>query len=294
MSPGSVLLSWDGRDERGGVVPNEAYFVRLRLLDGRKKTLSAFDPLAGPGRNRESPEDVTYSSADGILTYSLARPGRVHVEAGQAPLDPITKTRTGPVLKVIVDREPRPAGRILERWDGWDESRTIFVPELTDMVFSVVATPLPDGAILATGNRDRTFLDYAPARPPRRHEDGAPSPVLNALEDRAPRMSLQALVPYDAAAKRYVADGDLTVRVELDPARAAHFVSQPTEVQLFLDHERILTAVRPSNPAQLVVDSAKLPSGEHRLAVNWFSKLGPATVNAIRLYVPEKTRKASK
>lgn len=291
---GAVSIPWDGRDERGQVVPDEAYFVRLRLFDERKRSVAALDPLASAGRSSESPADVTYSSADGILTYTLARAGRVHVEAGQAPVDPTTKQRTGPVLKVIVDRAPRPTGKILERWDGWDESRTIFVPDLADMVFSVVAIPFPDGAIIATGNRERSFVDYARQRPPRKRPGLEGSPVLSALQDRGPRLTLTALAPYDAAAKRYVAAGDLTVTLALDPAEAAHFVSQPTKVQLFLDHERILTAARPKNPSRFVIDSAKLPPGEHRLAANWFSSLGPATVNAFRLYVPEKTQKASK
>src|SRR5262249_31783211 len=98
------------------------------------------------------------------LSYKLSRPARVHIQAGVAKIDPKTKQAEGPVLKTVVNREPRPAGAVVEAWNGLDEAGSSYVPDLPDFVVNIVATSLPENAIPATGNRSAGFLAAAVSR----------------------------------------------------------------------------------------------------------------------------------
>lgn len=100
----------------GGLVPNEAYSVRIEAT-GPGGT-SVYDPSERFVPRIEQPPIRSYSRAEGVLSYKLDRPSRVHVQAGQAQPDPRTGQMDGPILKTVVDREPRIAGAVVEVWKG--------------------------------------------------------------------------------------------------------------------------------------------------------------------------------
>jgi hypothetical protein len=157
---GLMALTWDGRNDDGAVVPNEAYSFRIDWSSGTARdsyfpAASARDMIAIPVKY--------YDRRGGTLAYELPVASRVHLQTGTATTDARGEA-SGPVLKTVVNREPRAAGAIAEHWDGRDESGTIFVPDLPDFVTAIAAEPLPENAVITIGNRERTFLDYAATR----------------------------------------------------------------------------------------------------------------------------------
>lgn len=277
VSPGRVTIRWNGRDDAGALVPDEAWNIRIELAG------ESYDPSLDFVAVHEDPQPRTYSRIEGVLGYRLSRPSRVHIEVGQAALDPKTGLRDGPILKTIVNREPRSAGAVVEMWNGFDESGTIRVCDLRDFAISVLATSLPDNSITTRGNRRTTFLAYAKAHRPAaatavrklatatHHHTG-----LNAFEDHSPSLRVK---------RTWLRDGALRVEVNVEGPTAEHFVRQPGRMSVYVDGRRIVLDETPQNPAVVTIPATRLAAGDRRIAVNWGSDYGPAAAAAFEVAV---------
>jgi hypothetical protein len=285
VKPGAISIAWDGRDDQSTIVPDEAWNVRIELAG------EVYDPSLDFHPVMEDPQPRTYSRYDGVLSYKLARPARVHIEAGQATPNAKTKRSEGPILKTIVNREPRVAGAIVERWNGFDESGTIRVCDLPRFVVSVLATSLPDNSIITRGSRGESFLEYA-----RRHRPASALEAkkrqatthhhagLNAFEDRSPSLRLKST---------RAANGALRVEVNVEGPTAAHFLKQPGKMSLYVDETRVVSRENPASGIVLTVPADALKRGERRIAVNWGSDFGPAAVNSFLIDIPAAATRAA-
>jgi flagellar hook assembly protein FlgD len=288
---GSLNLEWDGRDDSGVVVPDEAYSLKIDLTtDGR---VESYFPATS------APEDLTvktnyYDRRGAILAYKLPKPARVHAQAGSARVNPRTKQSEGPVLKTIVNREPRPAGAVVENWNGFDEGGTFYVPDLRDFVVAIAAESLPENAIITTGNRATSFLETAARRsgssllPPvgggHEHHKG-----LTALEDVAPKLKAMPLNASWSARDRVWRPAGKKVRLSfsLTGPSAEAFQSLPAELIVFVDRSRVLEVAHPRSGGSAEVPLNRLSPGTHVVAVNWASAYGPVAVDALRIVVGE-------
>ncbi len=288
---GSQRMTWDGRDDAGVVVPDEAYTVRIELAhaDGTE----VYDPAAEFVPVLETPAAAEYSRVRATLSYRLARPSRVHVQAGQGRMSPKTGEVEGPVLKTVLDRAPRVAGAVVESWNGLDESGTVYVPDLPHFAVAVLAASLPESAIITVGNRERSFADYERQRrslQPRtgravsrgRHHAG-----LTSLEDRSPPLDLQVENVTRSRGRHSPEQHSLAVTARLAAEHAPHFLSQPTHFLVFVDDRLVLRRKRPRNPARIALPPQRLAPGAYRVVVNWTSEYGPVAVGVARIVVPE-------
>lgn len=297
---GEVRVEWDGRDDHGRVVPDEAYSLRIETVAGKRhetyEPARAFTPtLSDPKRS--------YSMVSGVLRYELDVPSRLHIQAGEAVLvgDPKAGKRDGPVLKTLVDRSPRTAGVVVEMWDGFDESHTIHVPTLKNFVISILAASLPPNSIITIGNRAESFRNYISAIPGRRVSHpagGRPGHVrhmgLSALEDYSPEISLAVSGERDPEGRIRVTQKPLKVTVSMNGADAALFLTPESELVLFLDEKPLLKRRSVAATTSFSIDLAAILPGEHRLAVNWNSSRGPVAVRATRLIVEPPARAAER
>jgi flagellar hook capping protein FlgD len=293
VTPGLASFTWDGRDDSGAIVPDEAWNIRIELAGETYDPSLNFHPVV------EDPQPRTYSRADGILSYTLKKPARVHVEAGQAALNPKSGKNEGPILKTIVNREPRVAGAVIEKWNGFDESGTIRVSDLEHFVVGVLATSLPDNSIITRGNRREAFLEYASRRRPAEalvarkrmvpveHHTG-----LDAFEDRSPSLRVTPAATWDAEARAYTASKAVRLDLKIEGVNAAHFLAQPGRMSVYVDETRVLTRDNPSSPLALSIPEESLPPGEHRIAVNWGSDFGPSAATSFRINVPSRVARA--
>jgi hypothetical protein len=280
---GELSIEWDGRDDAGTIVPDEAYSLRIVRPGGGQEVL--YDSLSGHEPEASSLPDARYSRITATLGYELQVASRVHIQVGQAEVDPATRVVRGPVLMTLVDREPRAAGAVVETWSGWDEGRGVYIPDLPGFAIAIFASPLPTGTFITVGNRREEFVAYArrtrerPTAPrtlaadPHLHHRG-----LNVFEDRAPRLSIDR--PTDAAVAHWQLDrrGDLRLVAALDADLAPYFLSQPTELHLFLGRELVVSQPCSVNPCAVTLPAEKLSPGRAHLVANWASKLGPVAV----------------
>lgn len=279
--------NWDGRDSAGAIVADEAYSFKVDVVSpGGRWT---YFPAAEAPKTYPVPAR-NYSRRNAALMYDLPRAARVHAQAGSATLDPKTKLYTGPVLKTLVNRAPRPASAIVESWNGLDESGAVYVPDLPHFVTAILATDLPENAVIAFGNSERTFLDVAAKRtgtsliPPRKEHEREHHHGLTALEDISPALTVTpAGGTWDAQQKRWLIEGETArLNVQLSGPTAARVARQPGRIVVFVDYEYTFERrIRKST------ETIEIPLGRNRpaavVSVNWQSDYGPLAANTIRL-----------
>lgn len=281
---------WNGRDQSGEVVPDEAYSLKI---DWTGDGVRAWYFPANRAFEVQPVPIKYYDRRSGTLAFDLPSPSRVHVQAGAAVMK--NGTAEGPVMKTVVNREPRVAGSIAEQWNGLDESGTTYVPDLPHFVIAVAATPLAENSIITTGNRQRTFVELAAARGEKlrstftfhagghAHHAGLPT-----LGDVSPGLVLEPVGGTWSEADRAwsVPPGDVKLRVTLAGPTASAFAKQPAKVHRFVD-ARLLGTSSADGAAELTVriPKAKLAGAVRTVSVNWQSEYGGVAANTIRLRV---------
>lgn len=284
---GIYVARWDGRDSTGTIVADEAYSfqVDVKSSDG---TWSYFP--AAQAQKTYAVQARQYSRRGAALMYDLAAPARVHAQAGSAALDQKTKSYDGPVLKTLVNREPRPKGAIVESWNGLDESASIYVPDLPEFVTAILASELPENAVIAFGNRSRTFLDVARTRtgasllPPtvsaaHMHHQG-----LETLDDVSPALVITPVnARWDGGTKSWHVTGEvLRLELKLEGPTAGSVSRHPGRIVVFVDYRQTLE--RQVRTESETID-IPLPGGSrpHAISVNWQSAYGPLAANSLRV-----------
>jgi hypothetical protein len=294
VAKGQQAFEWDGRDDFGTIVSDEGYSLKIELVSGGQR--SVYFPAKEPVRDLVA-ETKYYDRTGAVLSYKLTQAARVHVQAGIARIDPKTKETTGPVLKTLVNREPRPAGAVIENWNGFDEGGTFYIPDLPDFVVAVAASSLPENAIITTGNRTVSFLEVAAKRsgvsllPPssggHEHHHG-----LSALDDVAPKLKATPLDASWSANDRVWRpfEKKLKVSFSLSGPSADSFQRQPGKLNVFLDRQTVLEVPHPRSGDTIQVPLSRLSPGPHIVALNWSSAYGPTAVDAFRIFVGKAAR----
>lgn len=278
---GESQLDWNGRDDSGEIVPDEAYGLRLRRADTGEVV---HDPAATHEPISKRIATVSYSKQTGILSYELAEPSRVHIQAGQARVIAGSDLPQGPVLYTVVDRAPRAGGRVVESWNGWDDSREYYVAGLPHFAIGILATSLPPGSLITIGNRNLSFPEYVSRRgsAPSRTTSMEPSSHhqhrgLTALEDRSPRLRIQHGGDGSWSARR---SAELAFSVDLEAESSAPFLTPGNQLHVFLGIDEVLTQACTADPCEVRIPASSLSLGRGRLAVNWASGVGPVAIGS--------------
>jgi hypothetical protein len=166
VSPGRTLLRWDGRDDEGLVVPDEAYSVAIEFRRSGGAKLARY-----PGTNRAAKEikvdSANYDPASGVISYKLPMPGRIDIEAKYLSSSPYSASKVA-----VITGAPRAAGLVIDIWSGFDRSGKLYLVDQPGFSLSVTATTLPLPALITVGNRSADFESY------RRKRGAAASTVL--------------------------------------------------------------------------------------------------------------------
>ena len=144
----TYTVPWDGRDTTGEVMPDEVYYPVVRVEDKSGK-ITVIDPQENSGG--EEVYDFEKTTRPGVIEYQLPVASRVLIRAG---------IKNGPMLRTIVDWEPRTAGFHAERWNGRDLDDVIAVEREPSARYLIIGYRLPDKAIITYGNKDETYRGY--------------------------------------------------------------------------------------------------------------------------------------
>lgn len=283
---GKSLYDWNGRDDAGALVANEAYSLHAVWTGAgeRFEYLPAnvvADMVQVPVRY--------YSRQTATVVYDLPVASRVHLQAGTSKRNAKTGRDEGPVMKTVVNREPRAAGRIAEHWTGLDESGSVYVPDLPSFVMAVATTPLPENAIIVTGNATRSFLDQVARRSGASglHWDGphAHHQRLEAREDVSPPLKIEPLNAHWSESDRawLVDDRVLRLRVSVTGPVAQTFAAQPARIYRFADGRLLGDSRVKDGAAAVEIASDELRPDGSLVTLNWLSEYGGVAANTIRV-----------
>ena len=181
LRSGAHSFEWDGRDDAGRTVPDEAYHPVLTCACGGAAPLVADTRRTTGGVVVEKIRPQL--SSDGTISFELAQPSRALVRVG---------IKGGAMMRAIDSWSPRAAGRARVAWDGFDQSGVVNLLGQEGLAVLVTAFTLPDHTIITSGNKQITYARYRASR-----DWGVP--VVDAtpgkLERDGKRLSRQASSP---------------------------------------------------------------------------------------------------
>jgi hypothetical protein len=292
---GSCSFAWDGRDDAGRVVADEAYSFRIELLDARSREL--WFPADHPSTPVSIPPRY-FDRRSGTLAYTLPRASRVHIQAGSAVFDAQGKAIDGPVMKTIVNREPRSGGMIAEHWNGFDDRGGVFIADLEGFAIAIAAAPLAEGTVIAFGNHERTFVAEAAKRHgvsvfSYRHATSQHHGGLTTLDDVSPSLQIEPMnATWSAAERTWIVQGDaVRLRLSLTGPTAAAFARQPSRIHRFINGRRVGETVP---VAKIVEVPLQHDQSVQRVSINWRSEWGPLATDTIRARRAEGVTAASR
>lgn len=269
-----LTVLWDGRDDSGRIVPDEAYTFVLESADG-----TVYDPTTRSGGEVQDIRDPSFDDS-GTVGYTLPAPARVLIRLG---------LRNGPMFRTLVDWRPRPAGKVVEQWDGLDVDGLVKLRGREDFSALVTYATLPDATVIAYGNSAETYRDYKlgrgkdqPQRPERSVDERTaqrfrPDLLVPPAWARAPEVTMNFPdLPASAAApavKRLA-----QVRIDVAEADKPRLLEDQFEVLLFVDGQFFAEAERGHLPLNWTWELTQFPPGEHLLTVNISSFKGQVGV----------------
>jgi FlgD Ig-like domain len=270
---GEHELAWDGKDERGRPVPDEAYCARAVLEAAGNRAVD--DPCTRTGGEVLTGIQPSLSP-NGDIAYTLDRPARVLIRVG---------VKGGAMMRSLSVWRPRPAGRNLQRWNGFDDSGQIDLR--TDrLALLVTAFRLPDFSVITTGNDGLEYRAWRSAQgwtekpdTPAAGSGGQPleragqriarQHYMARYKDREPRIEVM-LVDVNGkplAAGATVPD-NVRISVDLHPEDRWLMQEQLYEVAFFVDGDFVSEEENGYVPIGWLWNTVSLKPGPHLLTVN--------------------------
>lgn len=282
---GEHRAAWDGRDDEGRVVPDEAYTFTVETGSGDR-----YDPEATTGGEVGDLTDARFDRQGGTVTYRLPAASRVLMRLG---------VRNGPMYKTLVDWKPRVAGSVTEYWDGRDEDHLVVMWDRPGFSALITYVTLPDATVIAYGNDDESYRQYKLGRGAERPQKPDSEPAAG----RAARLRPEGLVPpawaraprvtlsfprLEGAGEVPAVAGEVAVRVEVEPEDRERLMREQFEIIFYVDDVFFAEAERGYLPFNWRWELAQLPVGEHVLTVNVASFQGQVGVASRKVRIEMK------
>lgn len=283
---GEHTLLWDGKDEKGTVVPDEAYNI---VLTAKNSThTQTIDPRLTGGeilKNLQTKIDKT-----GNISYTLSSPARVLVRAG---------IENGPMLRMISNWVPKNRGKVRQRWNMRDGDNLI---DLSSVAFgiSVSAFALPKYTIITTNNKNTDYYSYFKTNHLSCSTPTKEQQVLERdgktiskhfytcrIQDRDPRLIFSMpKAPLNSKNIPLVKNGLSTqVKVNMHPEDEALLEKVKYEVSFFVDYAFSSEEELGFMPISWNYVPNGLKKGEHTLTVNVSSFTGQVGVKSFKFMV---------
>jgi hypothetical protein len=299
LPAGTNGLEWDGKDTWGTQAPDEAYYIALtaKSADGGQVIYNPAADTGGAGL--DIPVRLESQGGGYLARFTVPEAARVDIRAG---------IHQGPLLANIMPWKALPPGAHARAWDGLDTTGKFKVMEQPACHVYAQAYTLPDNTLLVAGGKD-DYPEYHKALATRTPGSDDSTVSFDAVRQAAivrvgqalsmPYVSGAALDPpvrftvYDEADRNTgLADkgaatvsGLLRLVIEVAPEDVAAFNNQRYEIVVFIDNERVDEEEHAQTPYTYVLDTARMPNGEHVVTINQAGLNGQVGSYSFRLNV---------
>lgn len=281
-SAGPQEARWDGRDEGGAIVPDEAYTYTIVARDkGGKDT--TYDPTDTTQGRTVLGSELDFLPMTGEIQYRLPEPARVRIRIGIAGEDT-------PLLRTLFDWVVRPASLYRERWDGYDDTGTIPLIGRQDMaaVFSGMSLSL-NSVIVQSSPRHLWQMAESPTEAT---EVTAPNPNdrnVHADHPRAfchePSVQLEVVNASEQKAGLPSVKGKVSIRMTIDPNDTLWMRNNLFGLTFFVDHVAFFKDMEGATPLTYEWDTRGLTEGMHLLSVNVWDYQGHIGTRSLNVFV---------
>ncbi len=264
---GNQKTAWDGKDNKGDIVPDEAYSFTIKAVDKHGHTETWKHPP--PKWKRFDIPDPVISKITNTITYQIPKPCRTRIRIG---------IENGPLLFAPLDWHPKVAGEIMVHWDGWDKNRAINIWKHPKSKMVVTNIELPDNTIITYGNKKLDYFEYCcpetsqPRNLKKRRISPkipvtSPSPLAIMLSPRL-KISFPMTKEFTSDSVPVLSKKTL-VRVEVENKILLSATSY--EIIFFIDGEFYSEEPSGISPYNWVWDLSNIKKGQHILTVNLVS-----------------------
>ncbi len=279
LPAGEHALAWDGREDRGKLLPPEAYHYAVRATAGAERV--EFDLTDRTGTPAVIARDVAWDPNKKVIRYLLPEASRVNVRVGLQ--------NGGPLLRTLLNWLPREAGVQEEPWDGMDESGVIDLSAHPRMSILVHAVGLPKNTIVIGPRASERTAYVEIAKPERRTPKGPPrakrrtfaAQTVEQMRDLAIALTL----PKDLRRGRDgvpIVSGPIPVQMDIpDKAERARLLAERVETAFFVDGAYRFENEAAGLPISWTFDPTGMNPGEHYITGNllgYEGHFGTATV----------------
>ena len=234
-------LKWDGRDQQNQLIPNEAYIPILIVTDTDNRVVRTDSRNYSGG---EEIYDFDKSITPGTIEFNLPMASRILIRSGII---------NGPMLRTIIDWQPRTAGFHAERWSGRDLDDVIGIEQNPQVGYLIIGYELPDHSIITYGNKEETYRGYRERKklpqPLVEHKNRSlergdqlirPEFYTPILQQKSPRISVtvQGKTAQQSVVELQGMDEILT-KVKLHPLDEMYLDQERYEISFFVDNEFI-------------------------------------------------------
>ena len=294
-TPGTNTVFWNGRNEEGKVVADDAYYFTVEAVDkfgGRE----LYNPLSFSGGEIVQ---VGLVNTGGGVSYELPQDALVRIRIG---------IHDGPLLKTLLDWEPRRAGKHFEKWDGKDDSGVILV-DSSDVSVDIQAYSLPTKSLITNGSglryaelivgdsaaeaqmnqiqlsrqaKQRLLVKKKTTTKQASTKNLHPHYFMNRATDRAPRFQVKITSRTDAVtnsitktvqaadspAAGEVVSGTITMTIDLEELTGIILANQRYEVIVYIDNEFHMEDEQGYHPYTFNLNTDNLTNGNHTVTFN--------------------------
>ncbi len=282
-------VKWDGRDDADSVVPDEAYspVIIVTMQSDETLTIAARGTSGG-----EEVYDFEKTIRPGVIEYSLPAASRMLVRSG---------IKNGPMLRTLIDWQPRTAGFHAERWNGRDKDDVVAIEQNPDVGYLIVGYQLPDHVIITHGNSSESYRHYRERRNWPLKQAGDEQRALErngrvlrqeafqpVLQQKSPRIDVKLLTTATRQpAQRVKLLEEMLTEVKLHPLDEIYLDQERYEISFFVDHAFIAEEEQGYVPFTWRWSPGRLgiKPGEHLLTVNVSGYNGQVGVKNIKFSV---------
>ena len=282
-------VKWDGRDDADSVVPDEAYSPVIIVTTQSNETLTIASQGSSGG---EEVYDFEKAIRPGVIEYTLPAASRMLVRSG---------IKNGPMLRTLIDWQPRTAGFHAERWNGRDKDDVVAIEQNPDVGYLIVGYQLPDHSIITHGNSSESYRRYRERRnwPLKQASDEQRALERNGrvlrqeafqpiLQQKSPRIDVKLLTTATRQpAQRVKLLEEMLTEVKLHPLDEIYLDQERYEISFFVDHAFIAEEEQGYVPFTWRWSPGRLgiEPGEHLLTVNVSGYNGQVGVKNIKFSV---------
>lgn len=265
-------LKWNGRDQEDALVPDEAYVPILVVTDAENR-VTRLDPRSHSGG--EEVYDFDKAIHQGAIEYKLPVASRMLIRSG---------IKNGPMLRTIIDWQPRAAGFHAERWNGHDEDNVVNIEHNPQVGYLIIGYQLSDHTIITYGNSKESYRAYRERRKwplPQPENKGRPgerggklirpefyTPI---LQQKSPHIAVNMVDKATGRSATTIRDMDeVLTEVKLDPLDELYLDQERYEITFFVDNEFIAEEEQGFVPFTWRWSPGRygIKPGEHVLTIN--------------------------